>query len=65
MEVTVKKNFVAFGRALVPGDVLDIKDLGKLKKLVSTHYVDPIEPEKTEKKAPKHHKVSHPKVETW
>jgi hypothetical protein len=61
MEVKVLKNFVAFGRALVPGDVLDIKDLGKLKKLISSHYVDPIEPEK---KTPKHTKT-HPKVETW
>jgi hypothetical protein len=64
MEVIVKKNFVAFGRSLMPGDVIDIKDIGKLKKLIASHYVDPIEPEKIEKKTPRSTKIS-PKVDTW
>jgi hypothetical protein len=62
MEVKVLKNFVAFGRAFVPGDVFDIKDTGKMKKLMNTQYISLIEPDKPEKKAK--YKAS-PKESAW
>jgi hypothetical protein len=51
MEVKVLKNFVAFGRAFVPGDTVDIRDAGKMKKLITNKYVSLIEADRPEKKA--------------